>query len=165
MSATKELATIPSKHKNLDSILKSLNGASKTTRTTSQTSEIVPQFCSIAFNRIGLAFIGKCLMMPGIIDEVRIRGALIGIVLVSRQRGVYQRLKTLCTSIKRDLVPNDASTGSFNIRYHIDPFFFLPSNVYNSSISTTGSKWSDAGGGGGESGNVAACALTQLATV
>ncbi len=83
MGTAKELASIPSKHKQLDSLLKSLNGASKTARTTGQASEIMSQFRSISFNGIGLTFIGKRLMMPRILDQIGIGRAAIGIVLLS----------------------------------------------------------------------------------
>lgn len=112
----------------------------------------------VAFDRIGLTFVGQRLMLAGVIDQVGVGGQLIRVILARRGRGVAQGLQPLWLAVSGDVVGDDAAAGALYRRDEVDPLFFCPSNVYRSSSSTTGRRERGAsdGGTGGASGRVAA---------
>ena len=158
LGATNELAAILGIDKELDRRVECGKRAGETAGTASQTRQIMSEFGIVAFDRIGLAFVGQGLMLAGVVDQVGVSGQLIRVILARGGRAIEQGLQAFWLAVSGDVVGNDAAAGAIYLRDEVDPLFFCPANVYSSSSSTTGRRARGAsdGGTGGVSGRVAA---------
>ena len=115
------------------------------------------QFGVGAFDGIGLPLVGQRRMLAGIVDQVGVGRRLVRVVLQRGRRRVEQGLQAAWLTIIGHVIGDDAARGPIYLRDDIDLFFLAPSNVYNSSSSTTGRRCCrSCGGAGGRAGKVAA---------
>ena len=129
MSATKELTAIPGVDEEFDGRTERSERTGKTARAASQPCQIMAEFGIVTFDRIGLTLVGQRLMMAGIVDEVRIGGELIGVVLGCLGCPVKQGLQAFRLAVIGHLVGNDAAGGPVYLCDEVDARFFEPSKV------------------------------------
>jgi hypothetical protein len=114
-----------------------------------------------ALDRVGLAFIRHRGIGRLSIDQVAIGREAITIVRLGLWGLIDHRLQRGLVPFLDHCPANDAVGASVEGGYDVDPVFFCPTKVYNSSSSTV----SLVAGVGIVSGVRSAAALTQLITV
>ncbi len=132
----------------------------KTTRRSSQASQVMPQFGVVRFHRegVGLAFRDgvPTIVIPQAI--ISIKG--VRVILLGFGRIIHQALDLFLRAFPHHFPAQITAGLPIYEREDVDPVFLLPMKVNNSSISAT---WTSVGTGA--SGKLAALALTHNDTV
>ena len=155
-----QLALVEAVHEQLQSGLQRLWTARKTTRSTSQTCQIMTQLGIIGFHRVGVPFtIGDFIHAP-VIPQLVVDIESVTVVALRFWRLVNQLLTGGSRSMPHHLKTQVAAGEAIYNGDDVDFFFFSPMKVNNSSISA--SLTSEGVGG---SGSWAARACTHKETV
>ena len=121
----------------------------------------MPQVGIAAFDRVGLTFIWHGRVARLAIHQIPIRGQAVAVIRPRLGRLVDHSLQGRRVPFRHPAPANEGVGRAVHRRYDVDPVFFCPMNVYNSSNSTV----SLVVGAGGVSGRRSAAAVTQLITV
>ena len=156
-----ELATVPCIDKELDRPPQSPDAAREAARLTAQARQIMAQFGIVALNGVGLAFVINELMMSWQIDQRAVSIEQVTVVLLSSRTAVDHRLHHRGCAFPNHIPGHDAPCHPVYSRYDEGWLLFSPTNVDNSSNSTTSGR---SAAKGGASGKPAMWALTQLMT-
>ena len=136
VSLLEKLSAIVSKYKKLDCITKSFFATRKTSRSASQTCEIMSQVSIGAFNGISLTLVFHWIMNSRPIENRFVTLIVIAEVIMTLNAISQHFLKFCTASFGTHLPSKNAASFSVNKGQDVDPVFFSSMKVYNSSIST-----------------------------
>lgn len=130
-----ELTPIPRADEYLDGVAQRLQTTRETTRAAGEPCKVVTQFSITAFDRIGLALVRQGLVLPGIVDQLRVDAERIAVVLLRLWTLIEHGLKSRFRAVFQNTPIDDAARGAINLSHDIHFVFFEPTNVNNSSSS------------------------------
>ena len=132
----------------------------KTTRRSSQASQVVPQFGVVRFDRVGVGLAFRDGVTTIVIPQAIIGIKSVRVILLGFGRIIDHGLDLFLRAFPHHFPAQITAGLPIYEREDVDPVFLLPMKVNNSSISAT---WTSLGIGA--SGKMAALALTHNDTV
>ena len=132
-----KLASIEAIDKQSNSPFQGLDTTGKTTRTPSQTSQIVTQFGIVFFHRIGIGLsLGDCVMAV-VIPQAFIGIKGIAMIVPGFRSFIHHVLDHRLGTFPDYFVAQKTARRPIYDRDEVDRLFFSPMNVKSSSISAT----------------------------
>ena len=132
----------------------------KASRRSSQTRQVVTQFGIVCFHRVRIGFAFRNFISTQVIPQAVIGIECVGIILLGLGRIVYQLLNGWLSALPNHFPAQITAGLPIYKRQDVDPVFFLPIKVNNSSILAVLTSV-----GTGASGRLAALAWTHNETV